>query len=107
MSEAEAKEIIENMSNEELNEYVFFIAQTMSEKYDGLLLDIQNIIKQLKRDEENITKKYKESKNINCYLSAYDRIRIRAYRTKTKEIRERLEKVINNQMIYRKGDTNE
>ena len=95
------KKIIENMSNEELNEYVFFIAQTMTEKYDDLLLDIQNLIYQLKKDEENITKKYKEKHDINGYISDIDRVRIRAYRTKTKEIRERLEKIINNQLIYK------
>lgn len=101
MNEKEVKEIIENMSDEELNEYTFFIAQTMTEKYEELFSDVQNIIKQLKKDEENITKKYKQGKNINCYLSRYDRIRIRAYRTKTKEIRERLEKIIDNQIIYK------
>lgn len=57
---------------------------------------IEELIYQLEKDEENITKKYKEGKGINCYLSNFDRIRIRAYRTKTKEIKERIKKLLEN-----------
>lgn len=55
---------------------------------------IEELINQLEQDDKNITKKYKEGKGINCYLSDVDRVRIRAYRTKTREIKERLEKLL-------------
>lgn len=51
MNEKEAKEIIENMSNEELNEYVFFIAQTMTEKYDELKTKIKQLKKKMIADK--------------------------------------------------------
>lgn len=57
---------------------------------------IEKLVYQLEQDEVNITKKYKEGKGLNCYLSAIDRVRIRAYRTKTKEIKERIQKLLEN-----------
>lgn len=53
---------------------------------------VKRIIKRLDNDIENITKtKAKKSENHN-YLDDYTRCRLKAYRTKTKEIKEYIEK---------------
>lgn len=55
---------------------------------------IEELVKQLEQDDINITKKYKEGKGLKRYLSDIDRVRIRAYRTKTREIKERIQKIL-------------
>lgn len=51
---------------------------------------IQEVIKGLERDIENITKKIRSRR----YLDDYSRNRWKAYRLKTKEIKKRLEKIL-------------
>lgn len=55
---------------------------------------IEELVKQLEQDDINITKKYTEGKGLKCYLSDIDRVRIRAYRTKTRGIKERIQKIL-------------
>ena len=55
---------------------------------------IENLIKELKQDDINITKKYKEKKNITGELLSIDKVRVRAYREKTREINEKLHKLL-------------
>lgn len=55
---------------------------------------IKNLIKELKQDDINMTRKYKEKKNITGELLGIDKVRVRAYREKTREIKEKLQKTI-------------
>lgn len=55
---------------------------------------IKNLIKELKQDDINMTRKYKEKKNITGELLGIDKVRVRAYREKTREIKEKLQKLL-------------
>lgn len=55
---------------------------------------IENLIKELKQDDINMTRKYKEKKNITGELLGIDKVRVRAYREKTREIKEKLHKLL-------------
>lgn len=55
---------------------------------------IENLIKELKQDDINMTRKYKEKKNITGELLGIDKVRVRAYREKTREIKEKLQKLL-------------
>lgn len=91
MSNEEFEEIFGNVPIENINKIQKYINKNYIPKSK-----IQELVYKLEKDEKNITKKYKEGKGINCYLSAIDRVRIRAYRTKTKEIKERIKKLLEN-----------
>ena len=74
---------------------------TLIEAIDTILLDyekqqkqIENLIKELKQDDINMTRKYKEKKNITGELLGIDKVRVRAYREKTREIKEKLQKLL-------------
>ena len=56
---------------------------------------IKNLIKELKQDDINMTRKYKEKKNITGELLGIDKVRVRAYREKTREIKEKIQKLLN------------
>lgn len=55
---------------------------------------IENLIKELKQDDINMTRKYKEKNNITGELLGIDKVRVRAYREKTREIKEKLQKLL-------------
>ena len=55
---------------------------------------IENLIKELKQDDINMTRKYKEKKGITGELLGIDKVRVRAYREKTREINEKLHKLL-------------
>lgn len=55
---------------------------------------IEKLIKELKQDDINMTRKYKEKKNITGELLGIDKVRVRAYREKTREIKEKLQKLL-------------
>lgn len=55
---------------------------------------IKNLIKELKQDDINMTRKYKEKKNITGELLGIDKVRVRAYRENTREINEKLHKIL-------------
>ena len=55
---------------------------------------IEKLIEELKQDDINMTKKYKEKKNITGELLGIDKVRVRAYREKTREINEKLHKLL-------------
>lgn len=55
---------------------------------------IEKLIEELKQDDINMTRKYKEKKNITGELLGIDKVRVRAYREKTREIKEKLQKLL-------------
>lgn len=55
---------------------------------------IEKLIKELKQDDINMTRKYKEKKNTTGELLGIDKVRVRAYREKTREINEKLQKLL-------------
>lgn len=55
---------------------------------------IEKLIKELKQDDINMTRKYKEKKNITGELLGIDKVRVRAYRENTREINEKLHKIL-------------
>ena len=55
---------------------------------------IEKLIKELKQDDINMTRKYKEKKNITGELLGIDKVRVRTYREKTREIKEKLQKLL-------------
>lgn len=55
---------------------------------------IEKLIKELKQDDINMTRKYKEKKNTTGELLGIDKVRVRAYREKTREINEKLHKLL-------------
>lgn len=55
---------------------------------------IENLIKELKQDDINMTRKYKEKRGITGELLGIDKVRVRAYREKTREIKEKLQKLL-------------
>lgn len=55
---------------------------------------VQQIINRLENDCQRITKKIEDKKSENHgYLPDYDKGRLKAYRTKTREIKEYIEKI--------------
>ena len=62
---------------------------------EELIKRIEKLIEELKQDDINMTKKYKEKKNITGELLGIDKVRVRAYREKTKEIKEKIQKLLN------------
>lgn len=61
---------------------------------EELIKRIEKLIEELKQDDINMTRKYKEKKNITGELLGIDKIRVRAYREKTREINEKLQKLL-------------
>lgn len=61
---------------------------------------IEELIKELGQDDINMTKKYKEKNNITGELLGIDKVRVRAYREKTREIKEKLQKLLSD---WKKG----
>lgn len=55
---------------------------------------IENLIKELGQDDINMTRKYKEKNNITGELLGIDKVRVRAYREKTREIKEKIQKLL-------------
>ena len=55
---------------------------------------IEKLIEELKQDDINMTRKYKEKKNTTGELLGIDKVRVRAYREKTREINEKLHKLL-------------
>ena len=55
---------------------------------------IEKLIEELKQDDINMTRKYKEKKGITGELLGIDKVRVRAYREKTREINEKLHKLL-------------
>lgn len=55
---------------------------------------IENLIKELGQDDINMTRKYKEKRGITGELLGIDKVRVRAYREKTREIKEKLQKLL-------------
>lgn len=55
---------------------------------------IEKLIKELKQDDINMTRKYKEKRGITGELLGIDKVRVRAYREKTREIKEKLQKLL-------------
>lgn len=55
---------------------------------------IENLIKELGQDDINMTRKYKEKRGITGELLGIDKVRVRAYREKTREINEKLHKLL-------------
>ena len=55
---------------------------------------IEKLIEELKQDDINMTRKYKGKKNITGELLGIDKVRVRAYREKTREINEKLHKLL-------------
>lgn len=112
----EYKDTIENIlneldrlkkENEELRKFILEGITIENSPFQNYQLDIlrenfipiwriKNLIKELKQDDINMTRKYKEKKNITGELLGIDRVRIRAYRIKTKEIKERIQKLLEN-----------
>lgn len=64
------------------------------ENIEKLQKENEKLIKELKQDDINMTKKYKEKKNITGELLGIDKVRVRAYREKTREINEKLHKLL-------------
>ena len=91
MSNEKFEKIFGNVQIENINKIQEYINKNYISK-----LKIEELIYQLEKDEENITKKYKKDKGINGCLYSIDRVRIRAYRIKTKEIKERIQKLLEN-----------
>lgn len=61
---------------------------------------IEKLIEELKQDDINMTRKYKEKNNITGELLGIDKVRVRAYREKTREINEKLQKLLSD---WKKG----
>ena len=81
--------------NEELRKFIFqnYQLDFLRENFIPIWR-IENLIKELKQDDINMTKKYKEKKNITGELLGIDKVRVRAYREKTREIKEKLHKLL-------------
>lgn len=89
MSNEKFEEIFGNVQIENINKIQEYINKNYISK-----LKIEELIYQLEKDEENITKKYKKDKGINGCLYSIDKVRVRAYREKTREINEKLHKLL-------------
>lgn len=71
-----------------LLEYIEELEQKVENKDNK----VKRIIKRLDNDIKNITKTKEEKKKFPNYLDDYTKCRLKAYRTKTKEIKEYIEK---------------
>lgn len=91
--------------NEELRKFILEGITIENSPFQNYQLDIlrknfipiwriKNLIKELKQDDINMTRKYKEKKNITGELLGIDKVRVRAYREKTREIKEKLQKLL-------------
>lgn len=91
--------------NEELRKFILEGVTIEKSPYQNYRLDflrenfipiqrIEKLIEELKQDDINMTKKYKEKKNITGELLGIDKVRVRAYREKTREINEKLQKLL-------------
>ena len=91
--------------NEELRKFILEGVTIEKSPYQNYRLDflrenfipiqrIEKLIEELKQDDINMTRKYKEKKNITGELLGIDKIRVRAYREKTREINEKLHKLL-------------
>lgn len=91
--------------NEELRKFILEGITIENSPFQNYQLDIlrenfipiwriKNLIKELKQDDINMTRKYKEKKNITGELLGIDKVRVRAYREKTREINEKLHKLL-------------
>lgn len=87
--------------NEELRKFIFqnYQLDFLRENFIPIWR-IENLIKELKQDDINMTRKYKEKKNITGELLGIDKVRVRAYREKTREIKEKLQKLLSD---WKKG----
>lgn len=68
--------------------------------YKRVLKENEKLKEELKEDDINMTRKYKEKKNITGELLGIDKVRVRAYREKTREIKEKLQKLLSD---WKKG----
>lgn len=91
--------------NEQLHKFILEGVTIEKSPYQNYRLDflrenfipirrIEKLIKELKQDDINMTRKYKEKKNITGELLGIDKVRVRAYREKTREINEKLQKLL-------------
>lgn len=91
--------------NEQLHKFILEGITIENSPYQNYQLDflrenfipiqrIEKLIEELKQDDINMTKKYKEKKNITGELLGIDKVRVRAYREKTREINEKLHKLL-------------
>lgn len=91
--------------NEELRKFILEGVTIEKSPYQNYRLDflrenfipiqiIEKLIEELKQDDINMTRKYKENKNITGELLGIDKVRVRAYREKTREINEKLHKLL-------------
>lgn len=91
--------------NEQLHKFILEGITTENSPFQNYQLDflmenfipiwrIEKLIKELGQDDINMTKKYKEKKNITGELLGIDKVRVRAYREKTREIKEKLQKLL-------------
>lgn len=100
-------EIIERQQkeNEQLHKFILEGITIENSPYQNYQLDflrenfipiqrIEKLIEELKQDDINMTRKYKEKKNITGELLGIDKVRVRAYREKTREINEKLQKLL-------------
>lgn len=55
---------------------------------------IEKLIEELKQDDINMTRKYKEKNGITGELLGIDKVRVRAHREKTREIKEKIHKLL-------------
>ena len=111
LEDSQSVEIILNLieklqkENEELRKFILEGITIENSPFQNYQLDIlrenfipiwriKNLIKELKQDDINMTRKYKEKKNITGELLGIDKVRVRAYREKTREINEKLHKLL-------------
>ena len=111
LEDSQSVEIVLNLieklqkENEELRKFILEGITIENSPFQNYQLDIlrenfipiwriKNLIKELKQDDINMTRKYKEKKNITGELLGIDKVRVRAYREKTREINEKLHKLL-------------
>lgn len=91
--------------NEELRKFILEGITIENSPFQNYQLDIlkenfipiwriEKLIEELKQDDINMTRKYKEKKNITGELLGIDKVRVRAYRENTREINEKLHKLL-------------
>lgn len=117
LEDSQSVEIVLNLieklqkENEELRKFILEGITIENSPFQNYQLDIlrenfipiwriKNLIKELKQDDINMTRKYKEKKNITGELLGIDKVRVRAYREKTREINEKLHKLLSD---WKKG----
>lgn len=111
LEDSQSVEIVLNLieklqkENEELRKFILEGITIENSPFQNYQLDIlrenfipiwriKNLIKELKQDDINMTRKYKEKNNITGELLGIDKVRVRAYREKTREIKEKLQKLL-------------